>query len=230
MKVLKSTRNSHIEANKRRNLAVVVLLLVLSEFIIALGARITSWLLLAAVLPVLAVPIFLRRYDVWKAGSTGEKSVVRELQGLDDSYYLVSSVVLPGSRGDIDQVLLGANGVFVIETKNYSGKVVCDGDNWYRIKRGTRDAVRTESLSKQVKRNASQLRRFIHDTTQISLHVNPVLVFVHPAVHLELNNPTVPVLRPGELAGFIRGFESPFRLGEEQLELLGESIREASAR
>lgn len=230
MKVLKSSRNPYIEANKRRNLVVVVVLLVVGECLILLGSNITQWLLLAAVLPVIAVPVFLRRYDIWKAGSKGESAVALTLQELDDSYYLLSSVVLPGRKRDIDHVVLGTKGVFVLESKNYSGKVVCDGDNWYRMKRRASTEAAADSLSKQVKRNASDLRNLIRQETRFNLHVNPILVFVNPSVELELNNPTVPVVRLGELNSFFEKAEPSPHLTKRQLEDLSESILKASVR
>lgn len=228
MKVLKEAKNSHIERNKRRNLGLAVVLLALSLGLVLLGFWVSIWLLAAAILPVAASPMFMRRYYTWSAGARGENVVARTLQQLDDSYYLLNSVVLPGRKGDIDHVLLSTKGVFVIEAKNYSGRVMCDGDHWYRVKRGSHNEVRAESVSEQVKKNAVHLRDFIQQTARLNLWVNPVCVFVNPSVQLELKNPTVPVLRPAELANFIRSARTSSNLSEDQLRELGQSIRAAS--
>ena len=41
---------------------------------------------------------------------------------------------------EYDHVLVGKQGVFVIETKNYKGKIIVDENgNWIRNKNGRRD-------------------------------------------------------------------------------------------
>jgi hypothetical protein len=40
---------------------------------------------------------------------------------LSDDYYLLNDLYLRDGGGDIDHIVLGPNGVFVLETKNWSG-------------------------------------------------------------------------------------------------------------
>ena len=228
MKVLKEAKNPHIERNKRRNLGIAAFLLCLTVCLVLLGIMLTLWLLPAACIPLASSTVFVRRYHIWQAGARGEDIVARSLQKLDDSYCLLNSVVLPGGKGDIDHVLLGSNGVFVIEAKNYSGRVMCDGDDWYRIKRGAKEKTRAESVSEQVKRNALDLRDFIRQTTDLSLRVSPICVFMNPSVRLDLKNPTVPIMRVGKLTKYIARAEPKLSLSETQITHLGQSIREAS--
>ena len=230
MKVIKKARNPYIESNKRRNLIIFILLIVIGISLFALGMIFTKWLILAAVVPVTVSAIFRRRYNTWKAGATGEKAVAKALRTLDDSYYLLNAVVLPGGRGDIDHVLLGSKGVFVIEAKNYSGKVMCNGDDWYRRKRGAKKTVRAESVSEQVRRNASDLNNYLRRRTRLNLHVNPVCVFVNPMVQLDLKNPTVPVLRLDQLTRFIRDAESSSSLSEREMKSVAQSLLKVPAK
>ena len=62
--------------------------------------------------------------------------------------------------GNIDHIVLGPNGIFVIETKNYKGEISCYGDVWH----GDYDteSYPIKSVSKQAKRNAVTLKRFIY--------------------------------------------------------------------
>jgi len=230
VKVIKEAKNPHIEANKRRNLVIFVLLMVTGVSLFVLGILFIWWLVLVALVPVTVSAIFRRRYNIWKAGARGEKAVAKALQRLDDSYYLLNAVVLPGGKGDIDHILLGSKGVFVIEAKNYSGKVMCKGDEWYRRKRGAKKTVRTESISGQVMRNASDLYDFLQRRTRLSLQVNPVCVFVNPLVQLELKNPTVPVLRLENLTKFIQNVEPSSSLSERELKSVAQSLLKAAGR
>ncbi len=102
-----------------------------------------------------------KNYIIWSKGSEGEKLVTRSLRQLNDNYYLINGITLSDSRGDTDHIVLGPNGIFVIETKNYSGEISCDGDEWKRqktSKRGKSYNIEIGSPSNQVKRNSKILK------------------------------------------------------------------------
>jgi hypothetical protein len=89
----------------------------------------------------------------------------------------------------------------VIETKNYSTFVRCYGDDWYVNK------WKTHSLSKQAKRNAIAIKQsltavFAEQQARMPF-VNALLVFVNGNGRLDINRPTIPVLRSSDLANFI---------------------------
>jgi len=56
-------------------------------------------------------------------GAKGESKVSSILQSLPDGYHVVNNVIIPtrNATSQIDHVLVSVYGVFVIETKNYSG-------------------------------------------------------------------------------------------------------------
>jgi len=56
----------------------------------------------------------------WKKGLEGEKTVNKFLEELPQDYFIFYDVKLPGSKGNIDNVVIGPNGIFVVETKNYT--------------------------------------------------------------------------------------------------------------
>ncbi len=60
-------------------------------------------------------------YRHWRSGLKGEKRVIRNLvENLSDQYSIFNNVLLKGGKrgGDIDHIVVGPTGVFVIETKN----------------------------------------------------------------------------------------------------------------
>jgi hypothetical protein len=61
--------------------------------------------------------------------------------------------MLPTAHGNIDHFLIGPNGLFVIETKNYSGNVKCNGDQRFFNGHGT------QSPGRQAKGNAVAVRK-----------------------------------------------------------------------
>jgi len=151
-----------------------------------------------------------------RKGLEGERSVAWELSGLSDEYLLLNDVMLPGARGNSDHVLVGPTGVFVFETKNYSGKYVCYGDRWFL--QGRRQKYDVKSVSVQAKNNADTLGELLH-TSGFTVQVNPVIVFTHPAVQLWLHHPTVPVLKNGTVRNFVLnqkpGFQITFAYAEK---------------
>jgi hypothetical protein len=170
------------------------------------------WLWLC--LPFLIIALFLvsrltsvmskidRRAYLFQAGAEGESKVTNSLaSGLDDSFVLVNGLVLKGQRGDIDHVLVGPTGVFVIETKNYSGYVRCEGDVW------TRKPSRSARLFKRVNLS-SPAKAVLKDVDavagtlaaiQLSAPIMPLVVFPNPGVILAVRKPSVRVLRLEEL-------------------------------
>lgn len=161
----------------------------------------------------------------WSSGAEGEEKVAKYLAHLNESYYVIHDVVLPRMKGNIDHVVLGPNGVFVIETKNHKGFITCNGDFWKQQKygrRGTRYLGRIGSPSKQVKRKAVLLNKFIQKHLQIYLYVNGLVVFTNEHVRLRIGDPTVAVLRPSEICDFIENYPPriPKYVKPEELEAL----------
>ena len=174
-----------------------------------------------------------RKHLIWGSGSEGEKIVINELKKLDDTYCLISGVVIPPNRGDVDHIVLGRNGIFVVETKNYSGEVSCNGDVWGRRKIGRRGKpypLEIGNPSNQVKRNAKVLKDFIlrhqREIFKKTPHiwVEGILVFTNPAVVLKIKNPTVSIVSPNKLVEFIKNNTEGTGLSEREVKNLGNVI------
>lgn len=173
--------------------------------------------------------------DACRKGITGEQIVIDALKNLNNSFYLINDITLQQPYGNIDHILLGPNGIFVIETKNYKGNIECNGDEWHRLyenRSGPRDFTMT-SPSKQVKRNAVGLKKFLGNTTDIMknkpyLFINSILVFTEPDIDLRLNNPTVPVLEVGDIYDYISSFKTNNLFTNDELKSIAKVIIESS--
>lgn len=117
----------------------------------------------------------------WNKGI--KKDIIDEyLNQLPNDYYIFNNVKFPGSDGNIDHVVIGPNGIFVIETKNYNGHYIIKDNDWF-YKKG-RDLYRIyKSPSKQVMNNSISLRKFLS-----SKGVKIEDVWVHSIVTLLDNN------------------------------------------
>ncbi|MDD2777648.1 MAG: nuclease-related domain-containing protein [Methanocellales archaeon] len=168
----------------------------------------------------------------------GETLVEEYLKELNDNYYLINDIMLPERYGNIDHILFCPNGIFVIETKNYEGEIICDGDEWHRhYEGGFTISMRgrpywkepidydIRSPSKSVKGNAVKLKQLIESQRNIfrnpiKIWVEGIVVFTDPNVNLKLNKPTVTVLKVEELCDYLKNKESKLKFSSKELELI----------
>lgn len=224
---------TYLKNQVRKNLAKAFVCLVLFGLIFfALSLRVLSTLslsifeaagLLVSLMPLAAFYFYLHKYRIYSGGWEGEKSVAKLLsKTLSDDYYLINDVYLHDGGGDIDHIVLGPNGVFILETKNWSGKITCNGDQWQRPgKRGFKG-----SPSRQVKRNAAKIRNII-DSSQLKplgIWVEGIVVFTNNHSSLNINNPTVPILKLQQLPSHITAQKTYNSYTSQQLEQIGKEI------
>ena len=224
---------TYLKNQVRKNLAKAFVCLVLFGLIFfALSLRVLSTLslsifeaagLLVSLMPLAAFYFYLHKYRIYSGGWEGEKSVAKLLsKTLSDDYYLINDVYLHDGGGDIDHIVLGPNGVFVLETKNWSGKITCNGDQWQRP--GKRNFK--GSPSRQVKRNAAKIRNII-DSSQLKplgIRVEGIVVFTNNHSSLNINNPTVPILKLQQLPSHITAQKTYNSYTSQQLEQIGKEI------
>ena len=86
---------------------------------------------------VVALNVFgLRWYSPKQKGARGERLVAGRLRrGLPDEYLMLNDVYLPcpdGTTAQIDHIIVSQYGIFVVETKTYSGWIFGDenGRKW----------------------------------------------------------------------------------------------------
>jgi hypothetical protein len=86
----------------------------------------------------------------WRRGGQGERHTARLLDRLTrDGYVVFHDLAVPGSDANLDHLVIGRSGVFVIDTKQWTGQVRQGADglvwhNHYRLDR-TLDTVRWEA-------------------------------------------------------------------------------------
>ena len=233
MKKMKGSGN-YLKNQVRKNLAKAFACLALFGlifFVLSLRLLFTLNLgifeaagLLVSLVPLAAFYFYLRKYRIYSGGWQGEKQVSKLLsRTLSDDYYLINDLYFHDGGGDIDHMVLGPNGVFVLETKNWSGRIICSGDDWQRP--GKR---KVGSPSRQAKRNALRGKRII-DSSQalrsLDLWVKGIVVFANSHCQLQINNPTVPILKLQQLPNYIIAHKtvSP-ALTRQQLEQFSKEI------
>jgi hypothetical protein len=72
--------------------------------------------------------------SAWRQGARGERRTARRLRRLGRRGYVAfHDLSMPGSRANIDHLLIGPTGVFVIDSKQYTGRIqqTLDGHVWH---------------------------------------------------------------------------------------------------
>jgi hypothetical protein len=137
-------------------------------------------------------------------GFSGERQVGRVLASeLPQDYVLINGLALPRGAGDIDHLVVGPSGVFVLETKTMAGRIVCAADGkWHRTRIGRGGAPYDAFIgdpAAQVQRNIfavrQALRKHAPDLVRgTPLWIEGLVVFPHPQTELEADASRVPAV------------------------------------
>ena len=173
---------------------------------------------------------FFHRRLNFKSGIRGEQIVATNLSELPNSYMSINDVKI--GYGNIDHIVIGENGIFVIETKNYEGTISVTGDTWIHSNRRWKNSYFLKSPSKQVKNNAVNLKSFLLERTQVPLNFKIQKMFIPGIVVLSnqfcsftANNDKTKITIPNELNEYIQNYKSIIHLTKEDISALQKIIR-----
>jgi hypothetical protein len=153
------------------------------------------------------------------AGLRGQRFVARVLSCLDDSFYLVNNLKLPGRADDVDHVVVGPNGLFALETKHHRGRIFWQDGQWYQSKMSRSGILQPDEPIRdpvaQLKRNVAYLRSCINATNRplsqrTGLWIEGAVVFTHPAASIDIPEDSLaafpfPVLKIRDLPTHVAG-------------------------
>ena len=205
---------------------VMLLFASLSRLLLTLQFDIlTATGLIGSLVSLVGFYFYLNKYRTYRGGWEGEKRVSKLLESkLSDDYYLLNGLRF-GKGSDLDHLVLGSNGIFIIETKNWSGRITCFGDEWQR-----QDHKKfNNSPSRQVKKNTTKIKRLLEVHPSLRNHgiwVNPIVVFTNENSELFLNKPTVTVLKLQELPTHITSYKNCNPYTKKQLETIIKEIQD----
>lgn len=159
-----------------------------------------------------------------KKDSLGEKEVNYALKWLDKSYIKISN---PNSEKAIslynpefideaqeyDHIIVGKQGVFNIETKNFAGKLIVDvNGNWIRVRDGQMEGERNPI--QQIRRHEKLLRSIIG----LDIPIINIICMAHPKLIIEgVENCSVPIIKSDLLVEFIETYTSDANISEDEI-------------
>jgi hypothetical protein len=132
------------------------------------------------------------KVENYRKGQEGETRVSEIMNGaLNGDWSLFRNVILPGRGGDLDSVLVGPAGIWVLEVKNFSGKFQNVGDQWECLSGKKWKTIR-KNPSQQAKKNAARMGEFLK-ADGIKEWVTPAVVWANPESPVKIDNPSVAV-------------------------------------
>ena len=153
----------------------------------------------------------------WRRGAAGERRTARMLDPLErQGWAVLHDLAVPGSRANIDHLVIGPGGVFVIDSKHYRGRLQLDptGRLWHgRFPLDT--ALRVVSLE------ADQAALVLTDPDVVVVPVVAVHGAQVPWGKVVMDG--VPVVPARRLPSMLR--ELPAVLGPEQVAVLTDQAR-----
>ncbi|RLG70578.1 MAG: hypothetical protein DRO11_05985 [Methanobacteriota archaeon] len=176
------------------------------------------------------------KYRIWAQGASGEELVAEKLSQLPSSYQVFNDVTLPGYGANLDHVVVGPTGVFVVETKSHKGYISYEKGEWLQRKwgrRGTEYFGRIGNPSRQAEIAAQKLASYINKELKDfskPVSVIPLLVFTNPETILHTNKSPVKVLRPNQVPIYILKHRPKEKLSLEKVARIGLVMRKTMRR
>ena len=138
-------------------------------------------------------------YKSFAQGERGEESVIAELANrLDKRWTIYRNLQLPGSKADLDAVLVGPPGVLVVEIKAYSGSFKINRDRWH-YRRAGRWYLSDKSPLKQALANKRRLEKYLAQHGLSEIPVGTAVILGRDPDYIHFHKPIIPVRRLRDL-------------------------------
>ena len=167
-------------------------------------------------------------YNIAKKERQAERNVQDYLRNnLTEDYKLFENIYT--GFGDIDSIVVGPTGIYMIEVKSNSGVITSNEENHLLILEGD---PATKNYREQVKKELGQLKKYLDNNTGLNCWINPVLVFPFGSVIKDLkleskfDNFVLPVLNEKDLLKYIYSNNRNAQLTSEQISKINKAIEE----
>ena len=149
-------------------------------------------------------------------GARAEEVVAERLVNLPDGYRVFNDIAFDGFN--VDHVVVGPGGIFLIETKSHRGNVESKGDNL--LIDGKQPS---KNFLNQTWRQTYQLRDFLNKHTSRDWKIWPVLCFTRAFVSVHLQVKGIAVVNGKYLAAYLMRHQQ--RLSTEDIEIVTKVLK-----
>ena len=176
---------------------------------------------------IVIVLIFVYKLNKHKIkGLIGESKVARRLNKLSGAEYkILNDVLLKTNTGSsqIDHIVISVYGIFVIETKNYSGWIHGHENSEYWTQSIYKKKTKFRNPIKQNWAHIYALKKVLSDFKQVSYH--PIIVFTGGAKLKNISS-KIPVIYDGQISRTIKDKTRIPNLSIEQIKNIAGKLNE----
>lgn len=156
--------------------------------------------------------IMFNKYRCLKTGLNGENNTINTLKSLDESYNIFKNIQISvdEKETEIDTIVVGNNGVFIIEVKNHNGTIEGNGneDIWIQHKVGRKGGRYTNKIKnpiKQVKYQTFMLSKFLK-VNNIDVWIEHMVYFSNKNVKNKTSNVESVFFESSDLLNYIKNY------------------------
>jgi Nuclease-related domain len=158
----------------------------------------------------------------WKRGATGEQRTEKQLHSIESEGWRTFHD-REGKYGNLDHVVIGPGGVYLLDTKNLSGTVSVEEDGLtVRHSDAPKDAFTYKSLAGSMRGAAATLKARIAEATGVSRWVHGIVVVWGDFPERECEHDKVAYLAGDGLTLWLR--KQPERLSIEDRRLIQDAL------
>ena len=134
-----------------------------------------------------------QQLGIYNSGLEGEEKAVQVLSVLSDDYTIINNVKLTvnGCTSEIDNLIIGPNGIFVVEVKNHSGIISGDISNhdWKHEKNNGMGYSIKELYNPvmQVVTHGKRVEEFLESTGVKEISVKTIVCFINSNITLNIS-------------------------------------------
>ncbi len=170
----------------------------LGILVAVLAKKSTIHIAVPIILLIIAVVLFViflinrKQFGILQSGVRGEEETLQILKKLPKEYTIITNPIIynRGAIIELDFVVVGKSGVFIVETKNYRGIISgkTSKSSWKQIKHGKNDKVYEKEVNNPVKQAYRQGRRMLEmfKDFDITADVYPIVYFVDSRSELKI--------------------------------------------
>ena len=201
----KGRNNLTSKANRNLIAGLLFLTLVITLFYVVFvhHVQVDQWYYF---LPIMMLMVFgsyyIRRGIIFGSGAKGEDLGLVQALHLPEGYHVFTNVTISYQNysQEMDLIIVGTKGVYVVEVKNHNGKIVGDAEaaQWVQHKVGRgggRYFKRIQNPVKQVKGQVYKLSKYLKENG-INVWVEGIILFTNEEVSVSVHNSNIPILFP----------------------------------
>lgn len=155
-----------------RQLFIFFLLLVATIFLLKKISVLSIVLYLVILGIFFIVAKFFPGSNRYYSGWSGEKEIEENLKELPEDYSLFIDLRLPGRKDNIDFIVVGQTGIFVVEAKKFKGQIFSTGKDLI-----LNHKIRLDRPLGQAYRQAKEIEEYLFKVTGKRRKTVPVLAF-----------------------------------------------------